>query len=367
MFLELHIIQNFSPSCLNRDDTNAPKDCEFGGWRRARISSQCLKRSFRKHFMEHESDLGLSGALGQRTKLVVNDLVDRLVKAGKKDREQALKVVQAVFEAAEVKVGDDQKTSVLLHLGPDELQGITKQMVGHWAELTAASSGKKEKEKKQVIVDLAKTIREARRSADVALFGRMIAELKELNVDAACQVAHAISTHRVDMEMDFYTAVDDLQTKEDTGAGMMGIQEFSSSCFYSYAVLDFGQLVENLGDDHDLARTAALAFSRAAIEATPTGKQTWSAAHCQPLYVRAAVRDGSAPQSLANAFLAPARRTEAKDDLCLVSIEKLEGHANALNKMYGDGGAKLQRSSIYDGYSDGSVADLLEFLGKALS
>lgn len=47
MLIEIHMIQNHSPSNLNRDDLGAPKTCIFGGVTRARISSQCLKRSIR--------------------------------------------------------------------------------------------------------------------------------------------------------------------------------------------------------------------------------------------------------------------------------------------------------------------------------
>jgi CRISPR system Cascade subunit CasC len=147
---------------------------------------------------------------------------------------------------------------------------------------------------------------------------------------------------------------------------MMGVQEFNSSCFYRYAVLDLGQLVKNLGDDHDLARTATLAFVQASLRTIPTGKRTWTAPHSPPLYMRLVVRDGGAPQSLANAFLAPARPTEDKD-LGLVSVEKLEAHADALGKMYGNGGAcLLRRSSVYEAHSDGSVEDLVRALDAAL-
>nr|WP_240030536.1 type I-E CRISPR-associated protein Cas7/Cse4/CasC [Thermus scotoductus] len=73
---------------------------------------------------------------------------------------------------------------------------------------------------------------------DLALFGRMLADRPELGVDAAAQVAHALSTHKVDREFDFYTAVDDLNPKEETGAGMMGDVEFYSATLYRYALVD---------------------------------------------------------------------------------------------------------------------------------
>jgi len=366
MFIELHMIQNFAPSCLNRDDTNAPKDCDFGGHRRARISSQCIKRSIRRYFKENVVALGLAGLLGQRTKLLGAQLVERLGARGK-DREEAQRVVQAVMEATGVKADEESKTSVLLFVGPDEIDRVVERILDKWAELVKATkdaSAKKPKEKKVPPVDLKDVLREGTRAVDVALFGRMVAELRDLNVDAACQVAHAISTNRVEMEMDFYTAVDDLQPKEEAGAGMMGIVEFNSSCFYRYAVLDTEQLAKNLGDDRELVKSAALAFVRAAIHAIPTGKQNSMAAHNLPTYVRLVVRDAGQPRSLANAFLAPARPTEDKD-LSQVSIEKLEKHNEHLDQMYGKAGVKLdRRSSIYGGDTD--VQGLIKSMAEVL-
>ena len=362
MFVELHLIQNFAPSCLNRDDTNTPKDCEFGGYRRARVSSQCLKRSVRRYFNGKAADLGIEGLLAQRTKLLASQLTDRLEKKGK-DRDEAEKIVGAVIEAAGVKTDDAGKTSVLLFVGPDEFDRLASRILGNWDDLSAAvGSGKKSK--KKLPVDLTDVLREGTRAVDVALFGRMIAELKDLNVDAACQVAHAISTHRVDMEMDFYTAVDDLQPREETGAGMMGIVEFNSSCFYRYAVLDTDQLTENL-DDADLARKAAQAFVEAAIHAIPTGKQNSMAAQNLPVYARLVVCDG-APRSLANAFLAPVRPSDEKD-MALASIEALEKHAADLDRMYGADGVKRDMAaSTYKGHGDKTVQDLVAAVGEVM-
>jgi len=363
MFIELHLIQNFAPSCLNRDDTNTPKDCEFGGYRRARVSSQCLKRSVRKYFKEKAADLGIEGLLAQRTKLLASQLTERLADKGK-DRAEAETVVRAVIEAAGVKTDDAGKTSVLLFVGPDEFERLTSRILDKWDDL-ATAVGSAKKSKKGLPVDLTDVLSKSTHAVDVALFGRMVAELKDLNVDAACQVAHAISTHRVDMEMDFYTAVDDLQPREETGAGMMGIIEFNSSCFYRYAVLDTCQLTKNLGDDAELARKAAQAFVEAAIHAIPTGKQNSMAAQNPPVYVRLISREG-APRSLANAFIAPVRPGNEKD-LALASIEALEKHAADLDRMYGPGGVKCdEAASTYEGHGDKAVQDLVAAVGEVM-
>jgi len=370
MFVELHLIQNFAPSCLNRDDTNTPKDCEFGGYRRARVSSQCLKRSIRT---SEQFKKALAGHLSDRSlrfpQLVVNAL------QSKKLDEKALKAIGSQLEkiAKKESKGDGSEAPKSerddREFKTPQIMFFTSEEVQECAERIEAllKSGTKPKD----IVDTKnRRLKDGEplpipRTVDIALFGRMITSNAFMDIDAACQVAHAISTHCVDMEMDFYTAVDDLNPKEETGAGMMGIVEFNSSCFYRYAVLDACQLAENLGGDADLARKAAQAFVEAAIYAIPTGKQNSMAAHNPPVYARLVARDG-APRSLANAFIAPIRRSDERD-LALASIEALEKHAADLDRMYGTGGVKCDvAASTYEGHGDKTVQDLVAAAGEVM-
>jgi len=175
------------------------------------------------------------------------------------------------------------------------------------------------------------------KAADLALFGRMIADLPERNVEAACQVAHALPTNRVSMEFDFYTAVDDLRPEDTAGADMLGTVEFNSACFYRYANVDFDALTKNL-DDAELARRALWAFLRASITAVPTGKQNSMAAHNPPSFVLAVVRDGG-PWNLANAFLTPVQARQG-GDLVQESIGRLDAYWGRLTAMYGLGGVR---------------------------
>jgi CRISPR system Cascade subunit CasC len=170
------------------------------------------------------------------------------------------------------------------------------------------------------------------KAADLALFGRMLADMPDRNVDAAAQVAHAISTNRVAVEFDFYTAVDDFNPADTAGAGMMGTVEFNSACFYRYANVDLRQLRKNLEDDALVESTVA-AFVRAAVEAVPTGKQNSMAAHNPPSFVLAVARQ-SGLWNLANAFV---RTVAPRDDGDLVteSIRRLDRHWGDLVAMYG--------------------------------
>jgi CRISPR system Cascade subunit CasC len=169
---------------------------------------------------------------------------------------------------------------------------------------------------------------------DIALFGRMLAEKPALNLNAACQVAHAISTHPVSMEMDFYTAVDDLAPDEETGAGMMGFTGFNSACFYRYARIDWDQLVDNLNGDPELARRTVEGFLRAAVAAVPTGKQNAFAAHNPPDFLLAVVREDGMGWSLTNAFEKPVRAGRSSG-LVAPSVEALDAYWGRLSQVYG--------------------------------
>ena len=162
----------------------------------------------------------------------------------------------------------------------------------------------------------------------------MLADMPKKNQEAACQVAHAISTHAVEREFDFYTAVDDLKPDDTAGADMMGTVEFNSACFYRYAVLDWTKLVENLQQDEDLASKGLQAFLHGFVLSEPTGKQNSFAAHNPPEFVAITVRRNGAPRNLANAF-EMALRVKKGDSITRLSAEKLAQKACQFRTAFG--------------------------------
>jgi CRISPR system Cascade subunit CasC len=352
MFIEFHIIQNFAPSNLNRDDTGSPKDCEFGGFRRARISSQCIKRAIRETFKtESLIDREL---LASRTKRLVDSIAERLKKKGQSE-DDSKRVAEMLLNGVKLTVKEDGKTQYLLFLGEGEINAIADLCITHWDALIKASTpveqneqatkkgkgGSKEAKKagQEAVPDEIRkamlAVLDGRRASDLALFGRMLADLPDKNVDAASQVAHAISTNKVSMEFDFYTAVDDLKPEDTQGADMLGTVEFNSACFYRYSNVDLDQLKTNLGGDEELARKTLEAFLRASVAAIPTGKQNSFAAQNPPLFVLAVARR-SGLWSLANAFVKPARPAATGDDLVTSSIRALDQHWGQIAAMYGE-------------------------------
>ncbi|MGH7390346.1 MAG: type I-E CRISPR-associated protein Cas7/Cse4/CasC [Candidatus Rokuibacteriota bacterium] len=353
MFVELHIVQNFAPSNLNRDDTGSPKDCEFGGYRRARISSQCLKRAVRTAFDQH--GLLPPDARAVRTKRLVVEAAELLAARGR-PAEEATRAAATALAALGIETDGSRATQYLLFLGKPAIERLAAFCDRHWDALDAASapaageeSGgrsrrgktKKDGSKTGLRGDLRSELMpvlDASRAADIALFGRMVADLANMNVDAACQVAHAISTHRVSMEFDYFTAVDDLNPGEETGAGHLGTVEFNSACYYRYSNVDLTQLTENLAGDEELARRALLAFVRGSVLAVPSGKQSGTAAQNPPSLVMVVVRDHGL-WSLANAFLRPVRATEDRS-VAAASIQAIDRYWARLVSGYGDGGLR---------------------------
>lgn len=347
--IEFHMIQSFPPANLNRDDTNMPKDCDFGGVRRARISSQCLKRAIRLHpdFEKYTNE-----NLSSRSRRLSERIEKKLVENGY-DGVSSHNV--ALVFTAELLGGIDEddietgKSRVIFFFTPNEIDVFVNLISSNWQEINKIVSSldinkhivnkfskPKDRKLEKYIKEYIKEFKNQKRVLpDIALFGRMLALQPELSLEASCQVAHAISTHHVNMEMDFFTAIDDLQQSEDMGASMMGITGFNAATFYRYAAIDWGQLVENLGGDAGLAKKTVRAFVFAMAKAVPTGKQNAFAAQTPPALILAVLRDDGQAWSLANAFEKP---VVAKKDNSILhqSVAMLDNHWHELDCMYGD-------------------------------
>lgn len=382
MKIEIHIIQNFAPSNLNRDDTNTPKTCTFGNVTRARLSSQCFKKAVRDYFRDNSLT-----ETGKRTKRIKKDLTERL--QATYTNPDVLSAVLNVFIEACYSGRDakrEDETSVLLYVGEAELveaalcvkenyDALLKNAEDRlaWSQLSDAEKKKKKEPALWKSNDVEKRLKSARLSADIALFGRMLAENPDRNVDAACQVAHAISTHQINLESDFYTAVDDLNTEEQTGAGMLGVTGYSSACYYRYALVDWNQLLRNLNGDSQLAEEALEAFLNAFVQAIPKGKQNSMAAQNRPSLGMFVVRKAGVPCSLANAFVRPVnsrqdvigtRADSTKIDIIEASKQELARYFGRMDRVY-----ELYKDATCTLFHDGMDApkELAEYDSGAVS
>lgn len=292
IFVEIHAIHSVPPSNLNRDDNGSPKSAFFGGVKRHRVSSQSWKKAIRDHFRDSND----SANQGYRTKNVGDLLVSKVLAANpeldaEKAKDLAINALKITGIIGSKRATAGETTSDALFLVSDaQLESI--------AQAITTVSDEKEL-KKELKNSLA-----SNNSLDLALFGRMVADSKELNVEAACQFAHALSTHEVSNEFDFFTAVDDFSVEDHAGAGMMGDVEYNSSTLYRFASVNFTALAKQFGSESESAVDGVTRFIDAFVKSVPTGKQNSFAALTLPEAVLVIVREGQTT-SYANAFEKP--------------------------------------------------------------
>jgi CRISPR system Cascade subunit CasC len=314
MLIEIHAIQNHSPANLNRDDLGAPKTCYFGGVLRSRISSQCIKRSIRLS----EEFKALCG--GIRTRQLAKLIGEKVT-----GKAPAKKRAAKILDACGIKPKDDDKSDMLVY--------TTGEAINEMAALLENNDGRTDE---QLAAEFGKLIAERTAVPDMALSGRMLETgvLQDTTVEAALQVAHALSTHEARPEVDYYVAADDVPSN-DPGAAFLAESMFASACFYKYFSIHWETLVQNLkafpGNPEHLAAHTVGAFIRGAALVNPTGKQNSFAAHNPPDGMLVEIKN--APISYANAFAKPVAQGER--DMISQSIAQLGQYVRDLDTGYG--------------------------------
>ncbi|OJF12140.1 type I-E CRISPR-associated protein Cas7/Cse4/CasC [Couchioplanes caeruleus] len=322
--IDVHILQTVPPSNLNRDDSGSPKTAVYGGVRRARVSSQAWKRAVRLAFEEYLDDADL----GERTKRVGEAIAARISGLDPALDSRAAALAVSVLKAAGLLKKEPRKdkpaeTDYLLFLSHRQQQRL--------AELAVRSAHD------DTTID-ARTAKEAANTAhsiDIAMFGRMVADVSDINVDAAVQVAHAISVHHVENEFDYFTAVDDRKYDlQESGAGMIGTVEFNSSTLYRYATIDVDRLHDTLGDPA-ATRRAVEAFLRAYALSMPTGKRNTFANGTRPDAIVVHLRDTRAI-NLVGAFEEPVGRADDTRGRVAQAARTLAAYTAEVHDAYGE-------------------------------
>lgn len=321
--LDVHILQTVPPSNMNRDDTGSPKTAIYGGVRRARVSSQAWKRAVRLAFENHLDE----SRLGERTKRVGEAIAARITATAPELADQASHLATGVLKAAglikkDPKKGEHAEAEYLLFLSHRQQQNLAELAVRS-ARTESAPDAKE-----------AKKLANTEHSVDIAMFGRMVADLSDINVEAAVQVAHAISVHAVDNEFDYYTAVDDRKhDNQETGAGMIGTVEFNSATLYRYATIDVDQLHETLGEPA-ATRQAIEAFLLAFTTSMPSGKRNTFANGTLPDAVMVRLRD-TMPVNLVGAFEEPVRTNDSAGRIA-AAARALATHTSEVEAAFGN-------------------------------
>lgn len=390
-FIQLHMLVSYPPSNLNRDDLGRPKTAIMGGTQRLRISSQSLKRAWRTSDVFSRS---LEGHIGIRTKemgsrikeaLVSGQPLTELLQGKSLDPKTSLVIpekdamnwahsIASVFvdkppkdeskknaessdeDGSEKKPRRKEKES---NIDRESLKG--EQLVfysnNEISAIQALISTLIKEKRDPIKQELSGLLKEELTSVDVAMFGRMLANATKYNIEAAVQVAHAITVHEVAVEDDYFTAVDDLNRgEEDAGAGHLGETEFASGLFYTYVCIDKTLLEKNLGGNKDLTKNAIKALVEAATKVAPTGKQNSFASRAYASYLLVE-RGSHQPRALSVAYLGAIRDSK---DLLGSAIKSLKDTRDKIDKVYGKCWDMEKELNAYAG--SGSLKDILEFL-----
>src|SRR5574337_729077 len=299
LFLDIHVIQAVPPANINRDDTGSPKTAQYGGVTRARVSSQSWKKAMRDYFNANGTDSNV----GIRSLEIVKYLADKIQeKDSTIHDDDALRLANDTLNNAKISTKDN-RLKALLFLGAVQVEKLAQ---------AAIESVKDKKVLQEILVD--------NPAVDIALFGRMVAEDASLNEDASAQVAHAISTHAVQTEFDFFTATDDLAAEDNAGAGMLGTIEYNASTLYRYANVAAHELIKQL-DDKTATINALKLFVDAFVKSMPTGKINTFANQTLPSAVVVVLRSDR-PVNVVNTFENPIKANGGYVDKSIQQLEK---------------------------------------------
>lgn len=346
LFVDIHAIQTLPPSNINRDDAGSPKTAQYGGVRRARVSSQAWKRAVRQYFIENGG-----GETGIRTKDIVSYVAERILEQTPGTGEsEAFEMAKKAINNAGVKTDKNDKAKALFFIGRKQAEELA----------AAALGGVTDKKALQKILN-------GNPEIDIALFGRMVADDPSLNEDASAQVAHAISTHGVQTEFDYYTAVDDLSAEDNAGAGMLGTIEYNSSTLYRYANVAAHELARQLGEK-EAAVSALKMFIEAFSNSLPTGKINTFANQTLPAALMVNIRDDR-PVSLVTAFEEPVKSSggyaKASAERMFAELGKTEKYVHKPLKTFYI--SDVSEDHLPEGSREESLSKLLEDFETELS
>jgi CRISPR system Cascade subunit CasC len=352
-FLQLHILTSYPPANLNRDDTGRPKTALMGDAQRLRVSSQCGKRAwrtsdvFKSALTQGQAGVSMPGVvlwedtphahLGTRTKETGVQVYRALAARSIKDKDAkawAASIAQQFGKLQKEKKDEplnELRIEQLCHVSPEERSAIDALVQVCVARQSAPTDAELE------------LLRQPQAAVDIAMFGRMLANTPAYNVEAAVQVAHAITVHKAAVEDDYFSAVDDLN-RDDKGAGHIGERGFGAGLFYQYVCVNRELLASNLGGDAELAKRSIGALLHAIAKVAPTGMQNSHGSRAYASYMLAEKGDQQ-PRSLVQAFLKPVKPAE-DGDMHELSVSATERRCTNFDKVYGSCADRRRRLDV---------------------
>jgi CRISPR system Cascade subunit CasC len=352
MFLQIHTLTSYPASLLNRDDAGLAKRIPFGNAIRLRVSSQCLKRHWREDLREKLPEV----PDGQRTRsFFTRTVLPKAVAAGLPEA-LAAKLIETLAQGVidgGVKEGGDLNQPVLFGLREaDYFVDVLLKASREEDPAKALAERLKAREEK----DNLKAMGKSAAGLTAALFGRMVTSDLLARVDAPVHVAHAITVHAANTEMDYFTVVDDLNRDDETGAAHANQTELGAGLYYGYVVVDVPLLVANLTgcntkdwkqQDTTLPRRVLEALITSIVQQSPGAKKGSTAPYAwADLLLLEAGR--AQPRTLANAFLEALPWKGAQQDLRLTAMDRLATYVQRLDAMHGAPSGYRGLSTVLD-------------------
>ena len=361
-FLQVHWLASYPGTLLNRDDAGLGKRLPFGGVTRGRVSSQSLKRHWRlagaNCLEEADSNpwalQNLDAPMGIRTKLAVEEkIIPRALERQPAPDSVRVAVEAALLKGLHGKDATDPKKRQALYFGEPELKHLAGVAAEALAEGDPKKAGKKLEDRLKAERANLRTLKNGA-GLGAALFGRMVTSDRAANTNAAIHVAHAITVHSMERELDYMTAVDDLIRPEDEEhAGAAGVfdMELTSGLYYGYVVVDISLLVANLSADREIAAKVVEHLVHLVAQVSPGAKKGSTApyAWAELMLIEAGSRQ---PRTLANAFRDPVRLPSNR--VLESTVERMGAHLAHLDEAYG--GNETRRQLAVD--SDAALAGI---------
>ncbi|ALC32332.1 type I-E CRISPR-associated protein Cas7/Cse4/CasC [Streptomyces sp. CFMR 7] len=343
-FIDIHVIQSVPFANLNRDDTNSVKTVQYGNVLRTRVSSQSWKRAIRSVFEDRIGQAALrTRRIGERVTHLLNETRGWPQDLAERAGAHTAAASSIKFELA--KDPKDPKQAATNKVLTNAMVYVPETAVAELADLAeefrealqSAKDIKKPADKSVLPADRVEDILRSRNGV-INLFGRMLAEVDNAGVDGAVQVAHALTTHETDVELDYFSAVDDITANwgDQSGSGHMGHAEFSAGTFYRYATIDLRDLANNTRSRPEELRDLTEAFLSAFILSLPQAKKNATAPHTIPDLAHISVRTDR-PLSYAAAFESPVTAA-GQGGYAAPSRATLSGYAEEANRLLGTSG-----------------------------
>lgn len=258
--LNIDILRFLPPCRCNRNDNGDQKSIDINGTRRLYVSSQCIKSNIRKYFgFKTFSDISY---IEDKLNNYSEDMEDESYNLTEKDYNSLIGKKNSGGNKSSNKKTSKKKSK-------ENSEDVAEETINTESENGSSSSGSDnvcihtslkelyelrnpvDKDKKDVKVIYNPNI-------EISLFGRMYANDKDWNVEAACQVSHAVSIQKTEFEDDTWVCRQSDMSK--LGCITMGTSNIGSAIVYYSVNLNIKDLLKKYNNDVEAVKKYVAKF-----------------------------------------------------------------------------------------------------------